>query len=112
MNFKSNPLSDLITALYGMNEILSKARHAFLEKEAEKKHFEALLTKTAEGKSHAEKSMNAQAKESWAAFHKDLARLESIYEFQRLKFSVLEKEYQANYIQIKLDADLMKKGES
>lgn len=108
--FRSNPLQDLITALSLQNEILGRARAQYLSLEAIRKFEEASLVKVAPGKSHAEKLVNAQATQVWLAFHKKLARAEAIYEFQRLKFTVLEKEYQACYLGLKLDAGIIKKG--
>ena len=111
MQFNSSPLSDLLEALDQQNDILGKARAEFLALEAERKHKEALLIKAAEGKSHAEKTTNAQANAEWPEFQLRLARAEAVYEFQRLKFSVLEKEWQSQYLCLKLDGALIKKQE-
>jgi hypothetical protein len=72
-------------------------------------HFEATLMMSVEGKSQAEREMKAMASKEWLEFHKALARLEAIYEFQKLKFSVLEKEYFAQHQQLSLDQGLIKK---
>jgi hypothetical protein len=85
------------------NDVLGRARNSYLEKEAERKHFEAVLIRQAEGKSMAERTVNAQATEVWMRFMKDLARLESVYEFQKLKYEILDKEWQAHYLTHKLD---------
>jgi hypothetical protein len=63
------------------------------------------------GKSQAEREMRAKATKDWLEFHKALARLEAIAEFQRLKFSVLEKEYFAQHQQLSLDEGLIRKGD-
>lgn len=110
MNFKSNPLSDLTKALYELNNLLAVARNAYLSKEAERKHFEANLILKASGSSMAERKVVAEADKAYLEFHKALARLEAVYEYQRLKFSILEREYQACYLALKLDGDLIKKG--
>jgi hypothetical protein len=81
----------------------SIAKNNYLSKEAERKHFESVMTKAAEGKSQAEKVMNAQATEEWLVFHKELARLEAIMDFHKLKLDVLDKEYQAAYLEKKQD---------
>lgn len=112
MNFKphtSNPLEDLLRALHSQNDTLGKARNEYLSLEASKKFEEAELIKAAEGKSHSEKITNAQGTLAWLDFHKKLARAEAIYEFQRLKFSILEKEFQSVYLMHKLDGGLIKK---
>jgi hypothetical protein len=104
-----SPLDAAITSLEHQNDSLGKARNDYLLKEAEKKNFEATMVQKAQGKSHAEKVVNAQAQEAWVAFAKDLARLEAVYEFQRLKFTILEKSWQTQYLQTKLDEDLVRK---
>lgn len=106
-----SPLSDLISHLHKQNEILGKARDAYLSKDAEKKHFEATLTSNAKGKSHAERVTAANADKSFLEFHKSLARLEAVFKFQELKFQILEKEFQSGYLQLKLDQGLIDKGE-
>ncbi len=78
---------------------------------ASKDHFEATLIKASPGDSNAEKVVNAKATVEWASFHKSLARLEAIYEFQKLKFSVLEKEWFSCQLELKLDQSLIRKQE-
>lgn len=105
-----NPLNGLIDAMEAQNDALGKARNKFLTKESERKHFEAVLIRKAQGKSHAEKSINAQATSEWLEFHRELARLEAIFEFQKLKFEILDKEFLANYLTIKTDGPLVRKS--
>lgn len=76
---------------------------------ASKDHFEATLVKSSPGDSNAEKTVYAKATKEWAEFHKKLARLEAEYEFYKLQFKVLEMEYQAQYLSLKLDGGLIKK---
>lgn len=111
MNFTANPLTPILSALEAQNHVLGKVRNDYLSKEAERRNYEARLVKEAMGKSHAEKVMNAQSMDEWLGFHKSLARLEAIYEFQKLKFTVLEKEWQSQYLCLKLDAGLIRKQE-
>jgi hypothetical protein len=92
-----------------LNITLGKARNEFLLKEAERKHFESVLIKAAEGKSHAEKVVNAQSTKEWLKFHKELARLKAVLEFRELEYDVLDKEYQAAYLQGKLDGKIISK---
>ncbi len=103
-------LDPFTEALNAQNEVLGRARNAYLTKEAERKHFEAVLVRKAEGKSHAERTINAQATEAWLTFMKDLARLESVYEFQKLKYEILDKEWQAHYLTHKLDGRAIMRG--
>lgn len=110
MTFRSHPLKDIIEALRSHNEVLGRARSEYLGLEAEKRHIEANAVKRADGKSHAERVTNAQAEPEWAVFHLKLARAESIYEFRKLEFSILEKEYQAQYLALKMDEVVIKKG--
>lgn len=111
MNFHSNPLKPLLEALDQMNDILGKARAEYLALEAERKHFEACMIRDALGKSHAEKVTNAQAHIDWPIFQLKLARAEAVYEFQKLKFSVIEKNWQSEYLCLKLDNAVIKKQE-
>lgn len=95
------PLSPVIEALTKQNAIVGAARNSYLAKEAERKHFESTLIQSADGKSQAEKLVNAQAMPKWPEFAKALARLESVYEFEKFKLSILDKEYQAQYLELK-----------
>lgn len=111
MNFNKhlNPLSDITKALYELNSLLAVARNAYLSKEAERKHFEASMMLKTPGSSIAERRMIVEADGAYLEFHKALARLEAVYEYQRFKFSILEKEYQALYLTLKMDDKLIKK---
>jgi hypothetical protein len=106
----TDQLERLISALYEHNIVVGKARNRYLLKEAERKHFESVLVKNAEGKSHSEKVIYAQATNEWLEFHKDLARLESVYEFQKFKLEILEKEWLAEYSSRKSDERQIKRG--
>ncbi len=103
-------LKRIISILNKCNDDLGVARFKFLSLEAEKKHFEAVLVSAALGKSHSERVTSAQATAEWLDFHKKLARAESEYEFLKLKFSVLEKEYLAVHLTLKLDAQTIQRG--
>jgi hypothetical protein len=96
-------------ALNEQNAVLARARDAFLLKEAERKYFEANLIKKADGKSHAERLVNAQATDAWLTFHKDLARLESLFEFEKLKYDILDKGWLEKYSANKTDGRTMKR---
>jgi hypothetical protein len=104
-----NELERLTDALTQQNEIVGRARNAYLGKEAERKHFEAVLIRDAKGKSHAERMINAQATEQWLVFHKDLARLQAVYEFQKFKLEILDKEWLAQYMTQKTDAPVIRR---
>lgn len=103
-------LKGCIDKLTQQNEILGRARDKYLAKESERKHFEATLIKSADGKSHADRTVEAQATEDWLVFHKELAKLESIFEFQKLKFEILDKEYLAEYATYKIEERVMRGG--
>jgi len=109
--FKEHALSDIIRALHTKNTDLGIIRNSFLSFKAEKEHMDASLIKLSSGDSNAEKTMNAKATKEWADFHKKLSRLEAEYEFRKLEFKVLEYEYQARYLQMKLDGGLINKQE-
>lgn len=104
-----NPLSEFTEALNKQNDILGKARNDYLIMEAERKNFEARLVRDSRGKSHAERVIEAQATEKWLIFHKELARLEAILEFQKLKYQILDKEWLAQHLSLKLDASTIRR---
>lgn len=105
-------LRDCLTRLEAQGNALGRARNDYLRKEAVKRHFEATLVKKALGSSNAEKLVNAQAEKDWLLFHVQLARLEAIYEFQKLKFQVMEKEWLGEYATYKEDSSLIKRQET
>lgn len=109
MKFPSNPLEALTSQLNELNERLGKARNEYLSLEAIRDYKRAFIIKAASGKSNAEKTINAHATEEWLELHQKLARAKAVYEFQKLKFSVMEKEYMTQYLQFKLDGSLIKK---
>lgn len=107
--FHSDPLRALTEKLDLQNDTLGKARFDYLSKEAERKHFESTIILNSLGRSHAERLVQAQGSTEWLEFHQALARLEAIYEFQRLKFEVLGKEWQAEYLTLKVNSEVIKK---
>lgn len=106
---KEHALAEIIAMLQKQNDTLGAARNAYLAKEAERKHYEATLIAGAQGKSHAERAINAQATLAWLEFAKDLARLEAVFEFQKLKYDVLDKEFQALYLEAKFNAPVIRR---
>lgn len=104
-------LSNLLLLLDKQNGILGESRFKYLSMEASRKHFEAKLINKAQGKSTVEKTTVAQSTDEWLKFQQDLARLESIYEFHRLKFSIMEKAWQSEYLTSKLDGSMIGKQE-
>lgn len=102
-------LADRLNALSLQNDTLKNARTSYLLKEAERKHFEATLISGAQGKSIAEKTINAQASEEWVEFHRELARLESAYEFEKLKYDILDKAYLAEHATFREEASQIRK---
>lgn len=106
---RSNPLDDILKQLDKQCEVLGKARNVYLGLEVEKRYLEANLVIQAPGKSHAEKVTNAQGSVEWLEFHKRLARAEAVFEFQKLKYDVLSKEWQSRYLEMKLDGAMLGK---
>lgn len=103
------PLDAVIEALSEQNVVVGRARNAYLAKESERKTFESRLIQTAEGKSQAEKLMNAQATSDWLEFAQKLARLESVYEFEKFKLNILDKEFMASYLELKDNAAIVRR---
>lgn len=104
-----NALEEVKDKLEKLNDVLGKARAEFLRYHALKDHVLAVLIKEAEGSSHAEKKNNAYATKEWEEFAEKLSRSEAVYEFQKLKFSILEKEFQSLYLEAKLNEQIIKK---
>lgn len=111
MNLKTSRLTELTGMLHRQNETLGKARNEYLLMEAQRKHFESKLVMgfKASNSSMAEATAQAQGSTAWLTFHQSLARLEAVYEFQKLKFTIIEKEYQSCYLEMKLDQGLIQK---
>ncbi len=105
-----NQLQDCITRLNLQNDKLAIIRNEYLTAESTRKHYEARLIAMAQGKSNAEKTINAQATESWRTLALSLARLEADLEFNKLKLSILSQEYQAVYLSLKIDSEVMRKS--
>lgn len=104
-------LKDCVQRLEKHNEALGVARNAFLAKDAEKHHFESALIVGALGGSNAEKTVNARASADWLQFHKELARLEAVYEFRKFEHEILNKTWQSEYLSLKVDSETIKKQE-
>jgi hypothetical protein len=105
-----NQLEEILSKLSEQNDLLKIVRSKYLAAEACRKHYEARMIAIALGKSNAEKLVNAQATESWRKQAVAIASLESDFEFERLKFSILEREYQAVYFTLKLDSETIRKS--
>jgi hypothetical protein len=102
-------LAERLNALTEQNKKLRDARNAYLLKEAERKHHEAVLIQSAAGKSSAEKTVNAQASDEWLEFQQELAVLEGAYEFERLKYEILDKAWTSEYGTYKIEERIIKK---
>jgi len=102
-------LREILEKIDAHIDVLSRARFNYLSKEAERKHFEARLIASAKGKSHAERVVGAQASEEWRKFQVDLAKLESVYHFELLKHEVLDKEFLAQHLTLKIDNSTIKR---
>ncbi len=108
---KGHPLKDVLAALGAQGELLAMKMYEHLAKEAQRKHVEATLISTAPGRSHAERVTQAQSSQEWLDFHTQLAKVEARHEFERLKYTLLEREYQAQYLTLKQDEGLIRKQE-
>lgn len=102
-------LTELVRALAKQNEVLSLSRFNYLTKEATRKHYEATLVSQSNAKSHAERLNMAQSTKEWLEFQKELAKLESRYQFELFKYQILDKAFQSEYLKVKLDGQEIKK---
>lgn len=103
-------LQDCINRLYVQNDVLGLVRNQYLEVESTRKHYEAKMINKASGKSHAERLVNAQASEEWRQLSLNISYLEGSFEFNKLKLEVLNKEYLALYLSLKIDSEVMRKS--
>lgn len=104
-----HPLRDIMNALEKQTDAVGKSRADYLAKKSEKRNLEARLKKEADGDSQVAKLMNADAHPAWLEFEKALARLEAIYEFQSDKLDVMNKEFQCQYLELKDNAEFLRK---
>lgn len=91
-------------------DALGRARNNFLSKKAEEGNLRSRLkNKAPEGASQAEKTTFAESTEEFLEFERSLKRLEAIYGFQKDKMEVLNKEYLAQYLELKDNAEVVRK---
>lgn len=102
-------LAERLNKLNEQNDILSRKERIFLGLDANKKVMAAQLFLKAQGKSVAEKEAVAFSGEDWQNFVKGLAQVESEYLFERRRFDILEKAFQAEYLTMKRESDIIPK---
>lgn len=112
MIFKQHPLSDVVGALNKMADRMEEVMRGHGRLEAEKKHFFATLVIKHSGPntSHAQAVTRAEASKEWLEFSLQLEEAARKLRFHEMKNRVLEKEYQSQYITLKLDQGLIGKG--
>lgn len=101
MNLRNHPLRDLIDAITKQTELVGIARNAFLSLEAELEILENQLIDQVEGRTEAEKRRRAKATPEWAAARTAMSRAKSVYKFREDELSIMNKEYQAQYLELK-----------
>lgn len=104
-----SPLEMATNALESQLDVLKEARDPFKIILGYKKHLEHRLIRDAAGKSHTEKVTNAYASIEWESFSSKLAKLESSYDHEHLKFDVLKINYQTQYFLAKEQNEQIKK---
>lgn len=102
--------SRLAAALGAQNIVVGKARNEFLAKKAEHKHLEAKWIDAAEGKSIAERTNKVRASDEWFKLSSELARAEAVYEFERFKLDILDKEWLAAHDEQKAEREQIRRG--
>lgn len=103
-------LEGLIAKLHIQNDVLGFVREKHLELQSTRKHYESKLVSMAQGKSHAERQTFAYASEAYRELMAGISKVEADYEFEKLKFSILEKEFQATYLSLKMNEETLRKG--
>lgn len=87
---------------------LSRAQHKYLRKKYAHGHFRAAIIKVSEGKSYAEKEMNAEATEMWKKLADELADAESVYDHYTREYKRLQMAHQDAYLKEKMDSEMIK----
>jgi hypothetical protein len=90
-------------------ERLFLVEHQFLELDGNKKALLAALTIKALGKSHAEREANALASEDWKAFLRGHTQKEAEYNQERRRYELLLKNFDAEYIEYKIESSAIKR---
>lgn len=102
-------LAARLNALTKQNEVLRDVRASYLLKEASRKHLESRMVRAAEGRSQAEKTVNAQSTDEWLGLQQEIAELESAFEFEKLKYEILDKAWLAEHVTYKIEDGLIKR---
>jgi hypothetical protein len=103
------PLDTITQALEVQNNLLGKNRAEYLAKEVELEHLENKWADELEGESQAARERKVKASERWLKLASEVARLKAIFEFQKLRYEILDKEWLAQYASMKLDERTIRK---
>lgn len=109
-------LQHCLNRLNIQNETLAKVREAYLLKEAQRKHFEATLINlnpigyNLKPKSYSDRLADAHSSKDYLDFMTELAKLEAELEFQKLKYFILDKEFLAQHLSLKVDSEVIRRG--
>lgn len=90
-------------------ETVGIARNCYEAKEAELEIFENTFPPFRDDEPENQRKRRAKATPKWAVLRKELARAKSVYEFRKGELSVMNKEYQAQYLELKDHESFLKK---
>ena len=104
-------LANRLNELWKQNDVLKAAEETYLRLEGERKSLLAQLTLNADGKSFAEREAKALASSDWKRFVAGHVMAETVMNFEKRKYSILEQAYYAAYSTMKLeDRSIRKPG--
>lgn len=110
MEFSNTPFKEILEVSARQAKAFALAKFAYLKAKFEYEHAESILISATPGKSQAEKTNNAKASKEWLLINMELAKAEARFELERLNYGLCEKEYQAQYLEHKIDHDTIKRG--
>ena len=102
-------LADRLNDLWKQSDALKTAEEIYLRLEAERKPMLAQLTISQEGKSFAEREAKALASDDWRKFMGGHVAADSMFNFERRKFEILEKAFYASHATMKVDDRAIRK---
>lgn len=108
--FAPHAQRDIVHALAVKCSELKQARYDFYYQRSLRDHLEARLIEEAPRESQAAKERYVKASKAWFDIEAEYLIFKSNFEDLLLQYAVIEKEYQSQYQDNKLDAGLIRKG--
>lgn len=97
------PLREMVDLLNRHAEVTARAYYAYLRAKIQKEHDISILVESMQGKSQAEKVSLAHGTNKWLEINDAFNKADARFDLERRKYEVLKFEFQARYLEIKLD---------